>query len=169
MTFFDLISQDRTHLTIIASLIQKSKLKKRIDLEVWGHRMLFERLNTFINQQNQYLLQAGNPHEYCIMIIDSEGNIKDQKLRNKLIGMLASGTRYSKLDFLIEDPLFTDSKWRNLSQVVDCIAYCIRKKYRENNHDTIHTKKWLEYFSKIESKFHNKNGYHLRYGLKIFP
>ena len=101
------------------------------------------------------------------MIMDTEGHKKDQKLRNKLSGMLFDGTRYSELDYLIEDPLFTDSKWRNLSQVVDCVAYCIRKHYRENT-SSIHTTKWLEYFSKIEKKFHNKNGYYLRYGLKIF-
>jgi len=82
--------------------------------------------------------------------------------------MLNKGTHYSQLGYLIEDPLFTDSKWRNLSQVVDCIAYCIRKKYRNNN-DNKHTRNWEKYYSLIESKFHNKDGNYLRYGLKIFP
>ncbi len=36
---------------------------------------------------------------------------------------LVEGTIYSKLDYLIEYPLFTDSKWRNLSQIVDCVAF----------------------------------------------
>jgi len=142
--------------------------QKKIDLEVWGHRFLFERLNKYLNLQNEILAEIGNPHEYGIMIMDSEGYKKDQKLRNKLTGMLFEGTHYSELDYLIEDPLFTDSKWRNLSQVVDCLAYCIRKKYRTNT-PSLHTTKWLEYFSMIEKKFHKKNGFYLRYGLKIFP
>lgn len=166
--FFNFITNDTTHLTIVASLIKKKELRKKIDLELWGHRFLFERLNTYLNIQNEFLAQAGNPHEYGIMIIDTEGFKKDQKLRNKLVGMLSDGTYYSELDYLIEDPLFTDSKWRNLSQVVDCVAYCIRKHYRDNT-PSIHTTKWSEYFSMIEKKFHNKNGYYLRYGLKIFP
>lgn len=167
--FFEFIVSDTTHLTIIASLIRKQQLRKKIDVEVWSHRFVFERLNEYLIHQNELLAEAGNPHEYGIMIMDSEDKKKDQKLRDKLTDMLSNGTLYSQLGFLIEDPLFTDSKWRNLSQVVDCVAYCIRKKYRNNNTENFHTKKWEKYYSMIEKKFHTKNGQYLRYGLKIFP
>ena len=54
------------------------------------------------------------------MIMDTEGSKQDAKLRGKLTPILRNGTKYSKFQYLIEDPLFTDSKWRNLSQIVDC-------------------------------------------------
>lgn len=167
--FFDFMANENTIITIIATLIKKTELHKKIDVELWGHRFLFERLNSYLQEQNKLLAMAENPHEYGITIIDTEGPVKDQKLRNKLSDMLIDGTHYSDLNFLIEDPLFTDSKWRNLSQVVDCVAYCIRKHYRENNNSTRQTEKWDEYFTKIEKKIYHKNGNYLRYGLKIFP
>jgi len=167
--FFDFMTRDTTHISIIAAVINKEKLRKKIDLEVWGHRFVFERLNEYLAHQNHLLAESGNPHEYGIMIMDSEGSTKDQKLRNKLTSMLNHGTKYSELGYLIEDPLFTDSKWRNLSQVVDCIAYCIRKKHRKNNTNNMHLTYWEKYYSMIEKKFHSKNGYYLKYGLKIFP
>ena len=165
---FSVISDKDTQLTIIASLIKKAELRKQIDLEIWGYRFVFERINKYLNQRNEALLEAGMPHEYGIMIMDSEGKTKDQKLRDKLVEMLREGTFYSKLDYLIEDPLFTDSKWRNLSQIVDCVAYCIRKHYR-NNKSNNHTTNWNRYFTMIENKFHNVNGKYLGYGVKIFP
>ena len=165
---FNIISEEDTHLVIISTIIQKSKLRKDIDIEKWGHRLLFERLNLYLESQNENLIKAGHYHEYGIMIIDTEGHKKDQKLRDKLSDMLMEGTFYSKLDYLIEDPLFTDSKWRNLSQIVDCITYCIRKKYRQNT-KSIHTTNWNKYYDMIEKKFHQINGNYLGYGLKIFP
>jgi hypothetical protein len=165
---FQIISDPDTKISIIASLIVKSKLRKQIDLEEWGHRFVFERLNSYLNEQNEFLASAGMPHEYGIMIMDTEGHKKDQKLRDKLSDMLNNGTFYSKLEYLIEDPLFTDSKWRNLSQITDCVCYCIRKHFR-NNSNNLHKQNWDKYFKLIEPKFHHKDGNYHGYGLKIFP
>ena len=165
---FKIITDSETHLTIIASLIVKSELRKKIDLEEWGYRFVFERLNSYLDEQNEFLANTGMPHEYGIMIMDTEGHKQDQKLRDKLSGMLNNGTLYSKLDHLIEDPLFTDSKWRNLSQITDCVCYCIRKHFRKNS-DNIHKENWNRYFELIEPKFHRKGDNYRGYGLKIFP
>jgi hypothetical protein len=165
---FNLISDSDTQLSIIAVLIDKAKLKKSIDIETWAYRLLFERVNRFIGRQAQSLMEEEHPPQYGIMIMDSEGMTKDQKLRKRLVNILRNGTLYSQLDYLIEDPLFTDSKWRNLSQLADCVAYCIRKNHR-NNSSTFHTGKWQSYYNKIESKFDCPFGSYKRYGLKIFP
>ena len=116
-------------------------------------------------------MQAGQPYEYGIMITDSEGTKKDQRLRNKLIGMLRGGTDFSRLEYIIEDPLFTDSKWRNLSQLVDCVAYGIRKQHRMNNPLTNFTIQWQAIYRKIETKFDRNplTGSYMNYGLKKFP
>ncbi len=166
---FNFISDPLTDFTIIAVLIRKSNLYKDTDPEIWSHKLLFERLDTFIGKQNKKLLEAGFSNEYGIMIMDSEGEKKDPKLRNKLVSILRYSTQYSPLAYIIEDPLFTDSKWRNLSQLVDCVAYCIRKHYRENNSPSFHTTHWEKFFKQVETKFDNPNGSYLNYGLKIFP
>ena len=114
------------------------------------------------------MIEAQYQPEYGIMITDSEGVKKDQKLRGKLLGMSRKGTLYSRLDVLIEDLLFTDSKWRNLSQLVDCVAYCIRKQYRTNSR-SFHTFYWQSYYKRIETKFDNPRDSYFGYGLKIFP
>lgn len=164
---FNLISTNE-HIEIISVLINKSKMYKDKDVEIWAHRLLFERIDRFIDRKNEALIQLGMPPQSCIMITDSEGLKKDQRLRDKLYHMLRKGTMYSKLEYLIEDPLFTDSKWRNLSQLVDCVAYCIRKNYRQNTASD-HTEKWKSYYKLIENNFDARNNTYIGYGLKIFP
>jgi hypothetical protein len=68
----------------------------------------------------------------------------------------------------LEDPLFTDSKWRNLSQIADCVAYCIRRHYRinKNHFDNAY---WEPYFKKIEPVFDAPFGSYVGFGIKIFP
>lgn len=107
------------------------------------------------------------PNEYGIMIMDTEGITKDNNLRKKLFPMLRQGTYYSNLETLIEDPLFTDSKWRNMSQLVDCVAYCIRRKYRTAVSPSIYSPPWDHYFTQIESKFDSPAGNYRGYGLNF--
>jgi hypothetical protein len=166
---FAFVAKPSTELSIIGVLIDKSKLFRGKDAQTWAFRLLLERINKFVERQNTKLVQAGYPHEFGIMILDSEDRVKDQALRNKLYGMMKQGTLYSKLSYLIEDPLFTDSKWRNLSQLADCVAYCIRKNYRTNV-ASFHTTHWKSYFKQIEKKLDNpEGGTYLGYGIKIFP
>ena len=82
--------------------------------------------------------------------------------------MLRYGTMYSQLGYIIEDPLFTDSKWGNLLQLVDCVAYGIRKKHRINT-ASFHITYWDKFYTQIEKKFDNPDGSYINYGLKIFP
>jgi hypothetical protein len=172
---FNFIADDGTQISILAVLIEKSRLRKKIDIELWAYRLLFERINRFLERQNVKLIQAQLAHQFGILITDSTGLKQDQTLRTKLYGMLKGGTLYSKLNYLIEDPLFTDSKWRNLSQLVDCVAYCIRKQFRKTNVEYNpdmqwdHNKHWQTYYKRMEIKFDNPHGSYYGYGLKIFP
>jgi hypothetical protein len=166
---FDFISNPDSQLTLIAVVIQKDKLNKNTDTERWAFGLIFERLNKFIARQNAQLMSAGYPQEYGIMIMDSEGEKKDSRLRNKITGMLRHGTEFANLTSLIEDPLFTDSKWRNMSQLADNVAYCVRKNLRSNTM-SFHTANWTGYFKKIEPRFDcRSSGSYLGWGLKIFP
>jgi hypothetical protein len=170
---FALIADPVHELAIIATLINKSKLKKTKEVELWAYRLLLERIQGFIETQNSKAIQSNLPIEFGIMIMDSEGLVKDQHLRNRLYDMLRYGTFYSRLTYLIEDPLFTDSKWRNLSQLSDCIAYCVRKHYRQNTASylqrTVHMPHWSTYFKQIETRFYSLNNSYIGVGLKIWP
>jgi hypothetical protein len=165
---FDLFSTTSKLLIINAVVIEKRKLKKSIDVEEWAYRLLFERLNRFLERKNDELLASQHPRQYGIMIMDSEGIKKDQGLRNKLV-QVRGGTLYSHLTYLIEDPLFTDSKWRNLSQLVDNVAYCIRRNHRINSPSAPNTQSWESYYKKIVPRFDAPYGSYFGYGLKIFP
>ncbi len=155
---------------LISVVVQKRGLKKtNLDIEAWAHRLIFERLNLFIKKRNQLAVMNGKYVEYGLMIEDTEGIKKDKKRWNKFRVMLTDGTLYSKLEYLIEDPFFTDSKWRNLSQLVDCVAYCVRRKYKSNQSQA---KKivWDKYFEYISHKFDkSEKGSYEGYGIKIFP
>jgi hypothetical protein len=169
---FDIFSSTSKLLTINAVVIKKINLKKKsIDVEEWAYRLLFERLNRFLERKNEELLASQHPRQYGIMIMDSEGTIADRRLRNKIIQILRRGTQYSNLTYLIEDPLFTDSKWRNLSQLVDNVAYCIRRNHRINNNPYApNIQKWEFYYNnKIVPHFDAPHGSYYGYGLKIFP
>jgi hypothetical protein len=165
---FDFISDDKTEICIISILIDKTKLYPNKDIETWAYRLLFERINKFINRQNAKLILANSAPQFGITIIDSCGLRADQRLKNKLYSMLKNGTMYGKLEWLIEDPLFTDSKWRNLSQIADCVAYCVRRHLRKGT-KTFKDPHWDSYFNLIEKKFDTPNGSYIGYGLKIFP
>ena len=105
--------------------------------------------------------------EYGLMIENTDGPKEGEKLRTKLRGTLTEGTLYSKLENLIEDPFFTDSKWRNLSQLVDYTAYCVRricKSIQSNAEKQV----WDNYFSHISNKLDKSaSGNFDRYGIKL--
>jgi hypothetical protein len=167
---FDFLSDPQTDICMIAVVIRKESMYTGKDIEKWAYRLMVERINKFLEKNNEKAILAGMAPQYGIMIIDSCGFKPDARLRKKVSQMLKHGTRYSDLDYLIEDPLFTDSKWRNLSQMVDCVAYAVRKKYRNSPNPSFHDKNWFGYFKKIFSKFDtNEDGKTYGCGIKAFP
>jgi len=167
---FNFLSDDETEICIIAVVILKEKMYNGKDIERWAYRLLVERVNRFLEKNNEKIILSGGAPQYGIMIIDSCGYKRDARLRKKMTEMLKKGTYYSDLKYLIEDPLFTDSKWRNLSQLIDCIAYAVRKHFRNPPRPSFHDKNWERYFRKIYDKLDtDENGKVEGCGLKIFP
>jgi len=66
----------------------------------------------------------------------------------------------------IENPIFVDSSCRHLSQLADCVAYCIRRYYRSAEADP---RERETFFRIIESKLLKNGNKSAGYGLKIFP
>jgi hypothetical protein len=167
---FAFLVNDKTEICMIASVIMKQKMYDGKDIEKWAYRLLVERINKFLEKNNTQAILANLSPQYGIMIIDSCGIQPDNKLRRKIIEMLKQGTYYSKLPYLIEDPLFTDSKWRNLSQLTDCVAYAVRKHFRNPASPSFHDKNWEKYYQMIGKKFDkNENGIIEGCGIKVFP
>ncbi len=153
---------------IVASMIRKAMLKKKIDLELWGFRLLFERICWVLDKKNAELSAKGLANEYGILLIDSVRPSYDLKVRRKLLGFLRSGTYYVNNRFLIEDPIFVSSQYRNLSQLVDLSAWVIRRKFRPSNSSKDVLADSL--FPHIEGKLdRDSSGNWNGVGLKIFP
>jgi len=104
-------------------------MNDKIDIEMWALRLIFERICWNLKDLNNLLKNAGQKEQYGLMIMDSVSFGFDNKVRNKIRGLLLDGTYYENNDFLIEDPLFTCSHWRNLCQIADIIAYLINYKF----------------------------------------
>jgi len=167
---FNLLSNEKMDVCIISTVILKEKMYSGKDIETWAYRLLVERINKFLEKNNEKLILAGQGPQYGIMIIDSCGPKYDSKLRNKITKMLKEGTLFSNLKHLIEDPLFTDSKWRNLSQLVDCVTYAIQKHFRNPPNPSFHDRNWEKYFQQIYPKFDkDEDGNIEGCGLKVFP
>ncbi len=165
---YNLIGDPHSNLKIISVLIQKDKIyptkTKSFDIEGWGHRLIIERIEKYLEKINK----GNETDQYGIIIEDTVSRKYDEKTRNKVHSIMADGTLYSKINYLIEDPLFTDSKWRNLSQLVDCVAYCVRREFMSSQ--TAAKKQiWDNYFKTISTNFDSNGKQYIGYGLKIFP
>jgi hypothetical protein len=56
-----------------------------------------------------------------------------------------------------------------LSQLVDCVAYCVRRKFRDAEVDDYDRQVFSEFFGIIEPKFLKNGSTTKGYGLKTFP
>ncbi|WGM89561.1 MAG: DUF3800 domain-containing protein [Candidatus Bathyarchaeum tardum] len=167
---FEFLADNETEVCTIAVVINKAKMYHGKDIEKWAYRLTVERINKFLEKNNGESISRGEPPQFGIMIIDSCGFKPDERLREKVSEMLDNGTHYSDLKYLIENPLFTNSKWRNLSQLVDCVAYAVRKKFRNSSSPSFHDENWFKYYDKIFCKFDkNEDGKVEGCGIKVFP
>jgi len=165
---YNLIGDPDSNLKIISILIQKDKLdhtkKKPFDVEEWGHRLIIERIEKYLEKINK----SSSIDQFGLIIEDTVSPKYDERTRNKVHAIMAYGTLYSKINYLIEDPLFTDSKWRNLSQLVDCVAYCVRREFMDKQAPA-KKKIWNNYFNTISINFDSNGRSYYGYGLKKFP
>ena len=163
---FRFISDHDTPLHIIASIIRKRELRTRIDPEWWNYKFVFERLDSYLGGDRS--AAGGGPGGQGIAIIDGDEG-RAAELHNKLSGMLAEGTENSRLSHIVERPFFTDSRLRNVSQISDCVSYCVRRSHGRHAYNRLHTPHWQRFYAMIEGKFHSKDGDYKGYGLKVFP
>lgn len=154
---------------ICATVMRKDAINKRsMDVQDFALDLIFERITYFLNESNGRSLKNGLPEEYGIVLMDSENIKEDNRARLKFRQLFERGTRYVRCDYLIEDPLFVNSEYRHLSQLVDCAAYCIRRHIRRTE-DEREAEQFSEFYSMIEPKMLRGYGSVEGYGLKVFP
>ena len=157
-------------LDIISVLIEKDRLTNA-NFDVGGKALtyLYERLTLFLKKVLPITEDSPYPREYGFIIMDSIKDSVDERMRDNMVDLLTHGTFYVDPSlYLIEDIYFTKSHYRNMTQLADCIAYCIRRKHRHSNN--IIDQRFDIFYSLIEPKFDsNASGEYLGYGLKIFP
>ncbi|RLI48839.1 MAG: hypothetical protein DRO73_08135 [Candidatus Thorarchaeota archaeon] len=125
---FELIA--KINCTLIASVIHKRKLwkiKDREGVELWSHRLLFERVCKFLEKENNRRMSMNQPPEYGILLIDSVNTRYDNAVRRKYSEFFKHGTLYQTNEDLIENPLFVNSQYRNMSQLVDVVAHMVNR------------------------------------------
>ena len=107
--------------------------------------------------------------QYGILIIDSINPRYDNKIRVKIRCLFENVTKYEKNQHLIEDPISVDSSYRHLSQLVDFVAYCIRRNFRKAEVDEWERETFEAFFKMMEPNLLKNRCGSEGYGLKIFP
>jgi hypothetical protein len=154
-SIYDLIA--RSPLILFCMSVNKlRKISKNVDVELEAWEALLNRLNICVDK----LCRKYSNDEFGLLIMDEKNHDKDLKVRNFIYEFRESGTQYQILNRIIEDPLFTPSDWRNLTQMADAVICCV--KFRNEPFFKIQ-------FEKIQHKFDkDKNGNAYNYGLKFW-
>lgn len=159
---------------LLAVVIRKDRIyankKAGFDPLEWAHRLLFERACKLLAKINTGNLAAGRTEEYGILLIDAVGAKHDEKLRKKLLHYYRGGSMFVANKYLIEEPIFVNSKYRNLSQLVDHVAFVVRRVHRTNpKPNAVDTLCKAEY-DRLMPKFDkDSNGRVAGCGVKVFP
>ena len=168
-------------LKLISVVFQKYKSYKKPDINEWSFRLLLERLNKYLEKINFENFQKSNPMDYGLLMIDSVERKFDMKIRKHILDFYEYGSHYLKNKYLIEDPIFVKSHFRNLSQLADLSAFLTMRyfdiqkpqneKHRRSrpNHPLNGTVERLFQEEMIKKLFDNKKGKVYGYGIKFFP
>jgi len=156
------VSEIDCHISSV--VVYKDKITNpESDIGMFSMRPLFECLCRFHDHANSE--NADDDEEYGILLIDSVDKKYDNKLRVKVRGLCQKGSGRIKNRYLIEDPIFVESKYRHMSQLADCVAYCIRKKFRSGPGDPLDTETFEKFYGIIEKRISGCKGC----GIKLFP
>lgn len=167
-------------ISLFSVIFQKFKSFKKPDINTWAFRLLFERLSKYMNNLNTELMSKNLSPEFSILLIDSINDKFDLKIREIIRDFFLNGTYYQYNKYIIEDPLFVKSHFRNISQLADFVAFItarnfdIKKRIDDPSRRSKDNERVNEMirssFDIIRSKFNKSNLGKLEgYGIKFFP
>ncbi len=156
------------------TVIRKDLLKGKVsDVDNVAYKFLFERLCMTHIKLNRNLIRNGSDPQFGILFMDSIQPKFDEKIKSRVRNMITEGTEHIVNDYIIEDVVFVDSRYRAMSQLADCIAYVMRRYHRLTFSDPVDDSELLFYrecFDIIRPYIRKgPNGRIKGAGLKIYP
>ncbi|MCQ2079690.1 MAG: DUF3800 domain-containing protein [archaeon] len=162
--------------TLNCVLIRKNFLNNwsSEDIDQRAFKLLFERLCYAHNELNSGLkIKHRDCPQYGLLFMDSISPKVDNVLKVKIRNLMKTGTEYVKNQYIIEDMIFIDSRYRSLSQIIDAVAYCIRRYYRlkfRPDSDSREIETYTQLYQVISKKIRSRsNGDGNGVGIKIYP
>ena len=143
--------------------ITKKKKQNEEFVERWAWRLLFERIETMLNELSDNM---------GFITMDSENRYQDLRIRNKLHQFSDEGTQNINSTKLIPEISFTESQYSNLIQIVDFVAWTVRREYRHktgSDKPKIKDKLARMVFKELRSKHYSSYNHGMNYGYKVFP
>ena len=114
--------------TVNCVLIRKDFVKGRVtDVDSVAYKYLFERLCMTHHELNKKLSWREHYSQFGILFMDSIQPKYDEKIKARVRNMILDGTEYIDNEYIIEDVVFVDSRYRAMSQIADCIAFVVRR------------------------------------------
>lgn len=158
--------------SLISIVIDKEKVeaknRKSEWVEEWAWRLLFERLEKFLHRR-----WSPSKKEYGLLCVDSRNRKQDNQIRDSLKQFRNSGSMYQDSKYLIEDPFFVKSEFRNMIQLVDFVAWVSRKEYnlsKKNSPAAKDEQFFHSLFETISIKFDRDiSGNYIGAGYKVHP
>lgn len=147
-------------------IVRKELLGRSIDVNQIAIELLY-RLSSFIKEKNCDG-QTTNHKEYGLLIIDSVNTNYDNKTKAK-IRFISDSPTCSDERYVIEDPFFVNSGNRNILQLADCVAYCVRRKFRAIISSDDDLEFFDDMFNFIQNKIQKHNGCIEGYGIVFYP
>lgn len=96
-----------------------------------------------------------NPAERGIILSDNTEGEKLRKLIRKMRHFNTIPNKFSvrarnlKLEYVIKEPIFRDSKYSFLHQMNDVLAYCVRQRYEPNSY--IKKKGGVNFYKRLDN------------------
>ena len=113
------VGQHRDKLYLIGEAINKTTLRKGIDPITESFDQVVSRLESF--------LRSRRPGRTWGLLVADHNETQAKRLPAMLRKFQASGTRWSKIDRVIEAPFFVDSASCSGIQLADCCSYALRR------------------------------------------
>lgn len=129
----------QTQINVFSIVVDKQNKHKDIFELAWNTLVMrFE--NTI---RNNNFSGPRNPDDRGMILSDNTEGTKLRKLIRKMRHFntvpnnkeyYQGGYRNIKLEYIIEDPIFRDSRYSFLHQMNDVLAYCVRQRYEPNQY-----------------------------------
>ncbi|MBR6911375.1 MAG: DUF3800 domain-containing protein [Candidatus Methanomethylophilaceae archaeon] len=160
--------------TVNCTLIRKDLLlKRKPDVDGLAYKFLFERLCMTHEKLNRELIKKGSDPQFGILFMDSIQPQINEGIKTKVREMIKEGTEFTDNEYIIEDVVFVDSRYRSMSQIVDCVAYVVRRYHRlcfRDNSNASEMAFYKECYDSIAPHIRRSNNGKLKgAGLKIYP